>query len=65
MNENDKKWWEAFRESASNTLTNEEVEKISELHAEYFLHKYHRPCGCNPRKIQSWINELNELYLGN
>lgn len=65
MNEQDKIWWEQFREGSGSTITSEEHKKISELHAAYFNHKYYKPCGCNPKTIQSWINELNELYLGN
>lgn len=63
MNEQDKVWWEAFREQESTTISNEELVEISRMHSVYFNHKYHKPCGCNGRKVQQWINDLNKFYL--
>ena len=65
MNEQDKQWWETFRLTESNTISGEEHTKISELHAIYFNHTYYKPCGCNAKKIQRWIDDLNKLYFGN
>lgn len=64
MNEQDKTWWAAFRESDSNTITAEEYDKVCELHANYFNHKLYKPCTCNSKKVQRWITDLNKIYLG-
>lgn len=55
--------WDAFRNNPKNSLTNEELEYISRLHAKYFKHKYFKPCTCNPRTIKNWIADLNKLFL--
>jgi hypothetical protein len=55
--------WEKFRETSSNTLSTEEFELICKLHAEYFNHRYYKPCTCNPKEIKRWISQLNELFL--
>lgn len=65
MNENDKKKWTLFRESTSNVISKEEFEIVCEFHAKYFEHEYQKPCTCNTKKIQRWIDELNQLYFGN
>jgi len=65
MNQEDKKWWTAFRQSTSNVVSKEEYGKICELHAKYMNHEFHKPCTCNSKKLQRWINDLNALYLGN
>lgn len=64
MNENDKKTWARFRESTSNVISKEEYHMVCELHAKYMNHEFHKPCTCNSKKIQRWINDLNKLYLG-
>lgn len=64
MNEQDQIWWAEFRESTKNYLTQAELQKIAEMHAHYKRHKFAKPCTCNPKKIQSWINDLNEIYIG-
>lgn len=64
MNEQDQIWWAEFRESTKNYVTKDELQKIAEMHAHYKRHKFAKPCTCNPKKIQSWINDLNEIYLG-
>jgi len=55
--------WEAFRKDPKNSITSEEYEMVSRLHAKYYNHQYYKPCTCNPRTIQSWIDNLNELFL--
>jgi len=63
MNKVDYLMWEKFRETSSNTLSPEEFELICKLHAEYFKHRYYKPCTCNPKEIKRWISQLNELFL--
>lgn len=63
MNEQDKVWWEGFRESTKDVLSADEFTKICELHAAYMNHKFYKPCTCNPKTIQAWINDLNKIYL--
>lgn len=65
MNEQDAIEWEKFRESSKSRLHSDEVELIARLHAHYYKHKYKKPCTCNPRQIQAWINDLNQTYLEN
>ena len=55
--------WEAFRQEKKNTITSEEYEMVSRLHSKYFNHRYYKPCTCNPKTIQEWIENLNDLYL--
>ena len=54
--------WEKFRAGTSNKLTHAEVVLISELHAKYFKHKFKIPCSCSPKRIQGWIEQLNDIY---
>jgi hypothetical protein len=56
-------WWANFRENLKNTLSNDEYINICDMHAYYFNHAVTRPCKCNPKIIQSYIDELNELFL--
>ena len=63
MNTNEFIWWASFRENLRNTIENSEYKYISELHAKYFNHKLNYPCKCNPKIIQSYIDDLNELFL--
>jgi len=56
-------WWASFRETLRNTVEDSEYRKISEFHAYYFNHKVNYPCKCNPKIIQSYIDDLNELFL--
>lgn len=63
MKKSDKEWWGNFRDNLRHTVSNDEYLKISELHAEYFNHKVNYPCKCSPKVIQSYIDDLNELYL--
>jgi len=56
-------WWGNFRDNLRNTVSNDEYLVICELHSKYFDHKLVLPCKCNPKVIQSYIVDLNELYL--
>ena len=62
MEELDRKDWDNFLASSSNTLSVEEVKLVSQLHAKYFKHKYNVPCSCNPKTIIRWIDDLNNIY---
>lgn len=65
MNPEDKKLWTKFRQSTSNVVSKDEYIMICEMHAKYMDHEFYKPCTCNSKKLQRWINDLNELYLGN
>ncbi len=54
--------WTNFRNNKKNTLVNEEFEMLCQFHAVYFNHKYYKPCTCNPKEINRWIAQLNEIY---
>ena len=58
----DFKNWEHFRNVKKGTLSDAEFKMICGLHAIYYGHKYHRPCTCNPKKIKSWIKDLNVIW---
>lgn len=62
MDKIDKKDWEKFRSSPKNVLSKEEFTMICELHAKYFKHSFYKPCTCSPKKIKSWIAQLNDIY---
>lgn len=64
MEELDKIDWEKFRGNTSNRISKEEVKLISQLHAKYFKHKYVVPCSCSPKRVQQWIEDLNDIYNG-
>lgn len=63
MNTEDFLWWGKFRDNLRNTVSNDEYLVICELHSLYFNHPLVKPCKCNPAIIQSYIDDLNELYL--
>ena len=65
MVEVDKKDWLNFKLEFKNKLNKQEFELVCQLHAKYFNHRYYKPCTCNPKKIKSWISQLNELYEQN
>jgi hypothetical protein len=65
MNQEDKLWWTGFRQSTANVVSKQEFNKICELHAQYFNHELYKPCTCNSKKVQRWIDDLNKLYFGN
>jgi len=54
--------WSLFRDSKKDTLSDTEYTLICQHHAKYYNHKFHKPCTCNPRKIKSWIKELNTIW---
>ena len=63
LNKKDYKYWTAFRDAKKSTITKEELNAISVIHSHYFKHKFILPCTCNPKQRQSWVNEINTLYL--
>lgn len=64
MNKKDKIWWANFRDNIRGYITNDEYLKVSELHSLYFDHAINYPCKCNPKVIQSYIDDLNLIYDG-
>tara|TARA_R100000935_G_scaffold20245_1_gene38330 strand:+ start:5202 stop:5405 length:204 start_codon:yes stop_codon:yes gene_type:complete len=63
LNKKDYKYWTIFRAAKKSTITKEELNEISVLHSHYFKHKFVLPCSCNPKQIQSWVNDINTLYI--
>jgi hypothetical protein len=62
MDKLDRLNWEKFRNNTKNVLSKEEFVLVCELHAKYYKHKYYKPCTCSPKKIKSWIAQLNDIY---
>ena len=62
MNITDWNWWLEFRNTESTIITNDEYIKICLLHSIYFEHKFKKPCKCNPKRIQKYIDDLNEFW---
>lgn len=62
MNKKDRQWWQVFRDNLRGTVANDEYTRICELHAYYFNHNLNLPCKCSPEIIQSYIDDLNDLY---
>ena len=58
----DFKNWQHFREVKKSTLSDIEFKMICELHAKYYNHKFYKPCTCSPKKIKSWIKDLNVIW---
>ena len=62
LNKKDYKYWTKFRSSSKNSITGSELKRISTIHSEVFEHKYKLPCTCNPKGIQRFINDINNIY---
>ena len=43
------------------SLTLQDREKIAEIHARVFNHKFDIPCTCSPKIWMQWMRELKEL----
>ena len=54
--------WTEFLSVKSDRISGKEFEMICELHAEYFKHKFYKPCTCSPKTIKRWINDLTNIY---
>lgn len=54
--------WTVFLSSTKDRLNSKEFEMICQLHANYFKHKYYKPCTCNPKTILKWIKQITDLY---
>ena len=63
LTKEDYDYWTEFRSGIKNRINNAELKRISKIHSVYFNHKYNEPCTCNPKAIQSYINDINKLYL--
>jgi hypothetical protein len=62
MNTNDRYWWSTFREKKRPYLENDEYRMISEIYARVKNLKVDYPCKCNPKRIQTMIDELNLIF---
>ena len=67
MDHIDKVDWESFRSSKTpSTISKDELQLISRLHAKYMNHKYQYVGGCNCKgtikKVQNWIDDINKVY---
>ena len=59
MNNKDFKWWEQFREVNRSYLENEEYRMSCEIYARVNNLPVDYVCKCNPKRIQTMIDELN------
>ena len=57
--------WEKFRSNKKSSISQKEYTMVCELHSKYFKHKFYKPCTCNPRTINQWIAQINDLYENN
>tara|TARA_R100001377_G_C3150659_1_gene96151 strand:+ start:359 stop:568 length:210 start_codon:yes stop_codon:yes gene_type:complete len=62
FNKDDYKLWKEFRISKSNSISKVEFRMVCLLHSQYYKHKYHEPCTCNPKKINRLIEDLNIIW---
>ena len=54
--------WENFRMGTKQHLSAQEFELVCKLHADYYKHKFYRPCTCSPKTIKQWIKDLNVIW---
>ena len=54
--------WENFRMGTKQHLSAQEFELVCKLHADYYKHKYYKPCTCSPKTIKQWIKDLNVIW---
>lgn len=57
-----RKIWTEFREKKSQKITHKEFQMVCDLHSKYYNHRYYEPCTCNPKTIQRWIKDLNDVF---
>lgn len=62
MTSEDQKIWLEFRSSKSSRVSKKEVLMIAKLYSVYMNKKYIVPCSCNGKRLQSWIDKINEVY---
>jgi elongation factor P--beta-lysine ligase len=62
MNEQDKIIWAVFRDDTKGYLHHDEYMMICNYHAKYKDHELILPCKCDPAVIQSYINDLNQIF---
>lgn len=61
MNNKDFERWTEFRDKTGR-ITDTEYRLVCELHARYFNHRLVYPCKCSSKRIQKWIQQLNDLW---
>ena len=54
--------WQVFLATLGNKLTNEQYKFVCEVHADLFVHPYHEPCTCSPKRIKEWIAQITRIY---
>ena len=54
--------WTKFRMGDKHSISESELKLVSKLHSEYYKHKYIVPCSCSPKRINSWIADLNKIW---
>ena len=54
--------WENFRMGTKQHLSAQEFELVCKLHADYYKHKFYRPCTCSAKTIKQWIKDLNVIW---
>lgn len=62
MEQIDKDNWKQFKAEVKGKLSQEQYKLLCELHAKYYNHKYHEPCGCNPARLVQWIADIDKIY---
>ena len=62
MTKEDIKYWETFRANKSDRISKKEYQKICEMHSRLKNHSYYEPWTCNPKGVQQFINDLNNIY---
>lgn len=65
MDKIDQKDWIKFRSNKKSKISQIEYNMVCEMHSKYFKHKFYKPCTCNPKTINQWIAQLNDLYENN
>jgi len=61
MEQVDKQKWLEVSQEIKGKIKEDQFKLLCQLHAKYFNHQYFEPCGCKPKRIVQWINELNKL----
>ncbi len=54
--------WKPYAKILSGNMTPKHYKLICELHADLYAHKYHEPCGCSPKRLRKWVDQINEIY---
>ena len=63
MNEDQYKLWgKTIKKFESNTIHNDQLKVIAQLHSEIFNHKYTEPCRCEPKSWRRYIDDIDKVY---